>query len=109
MGIGQTRVEGSSIWGNGTSYVYVSPECRDATFPTWKQRKLLLTGPGKITVPCICQVMGADISPSADVRNVLETAMRAYSHRDVPVNNIGITRLGVLAIIAEELQYENPD
>lgn len=104
MGIGQTRVEGSNIWGNGAAMARALSQngvklfgcdlnLEAAEFTATRLREEGGT----------CQVMGADVTSSADVRNVVEAAMRAYGRIDILVNNVGMTRPGDPATISEEL------
>ncbi|KAJ4301405.1 hypothetical protein N0V90_003497 [Kalmusia sp. IMI 367209] len=104
MGIGQTRVEGSDIWGNGAAMARALSQngvklfgC-DLSLPAAEFTASRLRAEGGT-----CHVMSADVTSSSDVRSVVEATMQKYGRIDILVNNVGMTRPGDPASMSEEL------
>lgn len=104
MGIGQTQVQGSDIWGNGAAMARALSQngvklfgC-DISLEAAKFTASRLRQEGGT-----CQVMAADVTASADVQAVVERAMQTYGRIDILINNVGMTRPGDPATITEEL------
>ncbi|KAF1846377.1 putative short chain type dehydrogenase [Cucurbitaria berberidis CBS 394.84] len=110
MGIGQTRVEGSSIWGNGaaTARAFCSNGCKvfgcDINLTAAEFTATRLRDEGGI-----CDVMAADVTSSSDVKKVVDAVMEKYGRIDVLVNNVGMTRPGTPGSISEEVWDQQMD
>lgn len=104
MGIGQTRVDGSDIWGNGAAISLSLSQngvklfgCdRDLHSAEFTASRLQAEGG-------TCDVMRADVTSSSDIRDVVEAVMQKYGRIDILVNNVGMTRPGDPATMSEEL------
>ncbi|KAJ4367990.1 hypothetical protein N0V83_006345 [Neocucurbitaria cava] len=110
MGIGQTRVEGSSIWGNGaaTARALCSNGCKvfgcDINLSAAEFTATRLRDEGGI-----CDVVAADVTSSSDVKDVVDRVMRKYGRIDILVNNVGMTRPGTPGSMSEELWDQQMD
>ncbi|KAK7188037.1 hypothetical protein DPSP01_011922 [Paraphaeosphaeria sporulosa] len=103
MGIGQSRIKGFSVWGNGAAMaralsqngvklVGCDPSLEAAQFSASRLRE----------EGGACGVMTANVPSSADVRSVVEAAMQQYGCIEILVNNVGMTWPGNPARIPEE-------
>lgn len=104
MGIGQTRVEGSTIWGNGAAIAraLASNGVRifgcDLNLEAAELTALRLREEGGT-----CHVLSADVTSSSDVRKVVEAVMETHGRIDILVNNVGMTKAGDPATMDEEV------
>jgi NAD(P)-dependent dehydrogenase (short-subunit alcohol dehydrogenase family) len=101
MGIGQTQVEGSSIWGNGAAMARALSQNGVKLFGCDLSLKTALFTASRLRKQGgTCDVMAADVTSSSDLRSVDEAAMQKYGRID---NNVGMTQPGDPASLSEEL------
>ncbi|KAJ4351744.1 uncharacterized protein N0V89_007087 [Didymosphaeria variabile] len=104
MGIGQTRVEGSSLWGNGAAMARALSQNGVKLFGCdLSLEAAQFTASRLRAAGGTCHVMAADVTCSAHVRSVVGAAMQKFGRIDILVNNVGMTRPGDPASLSEEL------
>ncbi|KAF2636357.1 putative short chain type dehydrogenase [Massarina eburnea CBS 473.64] len=110
MGIGQTKVPGSKIWGNGaaTARALSSNGCKifgcDINLSAAEFTATRLREEGGT-----CDVTTADVTSSASVKSVVDAVMAKYGRIDILINNVGMTRPGTPASISEEVWNQQLD
>lgn len=104
MGIGQTRVEGSAIWGNGAAMARALSQNGVKLFGCDLNLEAAQFTASRLREEGgTCDVMAADVTSSIEVRSVVEATMQKYGRIDILVNNVGMTRPGDPASLSEEL------
>lgn len=104
MGIGQVRVEGSNIWGNGAAMARALSQNGVKLFGCdLNLQAAEFTASRLRDEGGICDVMTADVTSSTDVREVVAAVLQKYGRIDILVNNVGMTRPGDPATMGEEL------
>ncbi|KAF2107970.1 putative short chain type dehydrogenase [Lophiotrema nucula] len=102
MGIGQTNVPGSKIWGNGAAMARalcsngVKVFGCDLNLQAAEYTASRLQDEGRI-----CDVTTADVTSSTDVKRVVEEVMAKHGRIDILVNNVGMTAAGDPASMSE--------
>ncbi|PSN61741.1 putative short chain type dehydrogenase [Corynespora cassiicola Philippines] len=103
MGIGQTKVEGSNVWGNGAAIARALASngakvfgC-DLNLAAAEFTATRLRAEGGV-----CDVTTADVTSSSDVKKVVDAVIDKYGRIDILVNNVGMTKAGDPATLSEE-------
>lgn len=110
MGIGQTRVEGSSIWGNGAAITRAL--CSNGVKVFGCDLNLAAA---EFTASRVreeggtCDVATADVTVSSDVKKVVDAVMAKYGRIDILINNVGMTRPGTPATLTEDVWDQQLD
>jgi NAD(P)-dependent dehydrogenase (short-subunit alcohol dehydrogenase family) len=103
MGVGQTRVEGSDVWGNGAAIARalclngVKVFGCDLSLEAAELTASRLRKEGGT-----CDVAKADVTSTSDVKNIVAAIMEKYGRIDILVNNVGMTKAGNPATMSEE-------
>lgn len=104
MGIGQTKVEGSDIWGNGAAIARALAANGAQIFGCDLNLSAAeLTATRIRKEGGLCDVTTADVTSSSDVKQVVDAVMAKYGRIDVLVNNVGMTRPGSPATMNEDI------
>ncbi|KAL4960114.1 SDR family NAD(P)-dependent oxidoreductase [Aspergillus stella-maris] len=103
MGIGQSRVPGSDIWGNGAAIARFLAHNDAKVFGC----DLSLQAAGYTSSRIrseggICDIMTADVTSAADVQNVADAVLKKHGRIDILINNVGATATGDPASMSEE-------
>ncbi|KAF2729744.1 putative short chain type dehydrogenase [Polyplosphaeria fusca] len=104
MGIGQTHVPGSDIWGNGAAMARalclngVKVFGCDLDLSAAERTATRLRDEGGV-----CDVTTADVTSSSDVQRVVGAAMAKHKRIDILVNNVGMTAPGNPVNMAEQV------
>ncbi|KAF2188398.1 putative short chain type dehydrogenase [Zopfia rhizophila CBS 207.26] len=104
MGIGQTRVQNSSIWGNGAAIARALGSNGVLIYGCDKNLSAAEFTASRVQEEGgICDVMTADVTSSSDVQRVVDAVMEKYGRIDILVNNMGMTAPGDPATMKEEV------
>ncbi|KAL4954146.1 hypothetical protein BDW69DRAFT_205415 [Aspergillus filifer] len=104
MGIGQSRVPGSDIWGNGAAIARLLANNGAKVFGCDLNLEAAEYTASRITAQGgVCDVMTADVTSAADVKNVADAVLKKYGRIDILVNNVGTTATGDPATMPEEV------
>ncbi|KAL4759378.1 SDR family NAD(P)-dependent oxidoreductase [Aspergillus foveolatus] len=104
MGIGQSRIPGSDIWGNGAAIARLLAHSGAKVFGCDLSLDAAEYTAGRIrSEGGTCDVMQADATSLSEVRRVAAAALARHGRIDILVNNVGATATGDPASIPEEL------
>ncbi|KAL4938448.1 hypothetical protein BDV06DRAFT_231860 [Aspergillus oleicola] len=103
MGIGQSRIPGSDTWGNGAAIARLLAHSGAKVFGCdLSLHAAEYTASRVISEGGVCDVMQADVTSAADVKNVAKRVLEKYGRIDILVNNVGATATGNPASMSEE-------
>ncbi|KAL4813151.1 hypothetical protein BDW67DRAFT_193070 [Aspergillus spinulosporus] len=104
MGIGQSRIPGSDVWGNGAAIARLLAHngakvfgC-DLSLAAAEYTAARIRSEGGT-----CDVIQADVTSMSEVRRVAAAVLAKHGRIDILVNNVGTTATGDPASIPEEL------
>ncbi|KAL4999806.1 hypothetical protein BDV10DRAFT_193337 [Aspergillus recurvatus] len=104
MGIGQSRIPGSDIWGNGAAIARLLAHSGAKVFGCDLSLDAAEYTAARIRSDYgTCDVMQADATSIDDVRRVADTVLATHGRIDVLINNVGATATGDPASMSEEL------
>ncbi|KAL4985315.1 hypothetical protein BDW68DRAFT_189765 [Aspergillus falconensis] len=104
MGIGQSRIPGSDIWGNGAAIARLLAHSGAKVFGCDLSLEAAEYTAARIrSEDGTCDVMEADVTSIDDVRRVADTVLATHGRIDILINNVGATATGDPATISEQL------
>ncbi|KAL4790574.1 hypothetical protein BDV19DRAFT_382230 [Aspergillus venezuelensis] len=103
MGIGQFRIPGSDIWGNGAAIARFLAHNGARVFGCDLSLEAAEYTASRIkSEDGICDIMTADVTSAKDVKNVADTVLNKYGRIDILINNVGATATGDPASMPED-------